>query len=492
MKLMDDVIPAMVMKRRGRPKGSKNKPTMPDYTQQDNKISAEFKEKETFVLSEGTEGLNRYQNIDPPQTAFTDPELDRKYEKEAYFVPRTLLELKKNHAPFGSPSSLYRNEACAGNVAFGKNDPEPASSEAAEEGRCFHSVMEHTCPLYLAKSTDKDLQAAFARLIPAKYVDMEERCVKGLEHLLSIWDSFKDKHWDSSIKYEMKIELSPDCYGTSDIVMTGRHKATGKIDVLVWDWKDGRGLVESEDNLQGAAYLLASIATLGIAPGNLGGTMFIVYRTRYEGKEISRWVVTPEQREEYLKRIHNIVTESKAQYEGETPLTLHAGAHCKFCKMSGKCPEEKQEHYDVALLGIQEQEVDIVTTIRRLTLDQQVQVFLKAKYIENFLDALKINLKQALEDGAIHPAVKLIEKRGRRSWRDDIPEEEIAEALIEKGLTTPWQNKLCGLTYAEKALKGKSYINELVEPGGTRYEVVVGTDPREAVMIEGLKELKSE
>ena len=63
------------------------------------------------------------------------------------------------------------------------------------------------------------------------------------------------------------------------------------------------------------------------------------------------------------------------------------------------------------------QELPVEEIVQRMTLDEQVQVFLKKKNIEDFLDAVAKSIAHNMELGVTHPDLKLIRGRSNRKWK---------------------------------------------------------------------------
>lgn len=82
------------------------------------------------------------------------------------------------------------------------------------------------------------------------------------------------------------------------------------------------------------------------------------------------------------------------------------------------------------------------------------------KAILKFLEEEAVRrLANGLEDA---PAdYKLVRGTSRRRWRTDIPQAELVQALIDKGIE-PWQKKMTTLTEVE-TLHGKGSIDDLLE-----------------------------
>lgn len=384
------------------------------------------------------------------------------------------------HAKFGSPSGLYAIEKCPGKIAFGMDIPEPPSSEHALEGTEFHKHMELYSPLFLEERGDEVVD--YLQSIEFKYEDMEFYLWESLNELDKLWKSFTSKHNKCEKYFELKINFGEDVYGTSDVVFVGVNKKTGKTDCVCIDWKYGKGVrVSAEENLQGIAYGIGAVNTLKLS--NVGVCMVIIAQVRlnnwsrftFEGDEIGMW----------RRRIEEIVQKAKDVYEGKLPLleNMAAGEHCRFCKALSVCPKQKE-----LVMGAVEsklEELPLEELVKKLTLDEQVSIFLKKGLIEDFLEAVAKNLNHALQTGAEHHAVKLVRTNGRRGWKEEVT----AEDLIAAGIKDPYEKKLIGITKAIKQVGENGIKNLLTTPEG-KIELVRADDKRPAIACSRLENLE--
>lgn len=391
--------------------------------------------------------------------------------------------MSKKHATFGSPSSLYRNKHCPGNVTYTKDLPTPPPSEYAAEGTAFHDYMERAFPLYCQgeHSVVEDM------FYDCAYEDMYDVGMETLADLHAKWIKFKTKHTGAVYHLELKVKLTDDIFGTSDVVFVGKNKQTGKTDVVVVDYKYGKGVpVSAENNLQGVAYLLGTIETLEL--DNIGVAMVIIAQVRLDNGW-SQWEVNDLQA--WKQTILSIVDRVKAVYNGEADVhaNLSAGPWCRFCKANGKCEQQKKLMFDSLAITASEMPLDIDNAVRHLTLNEQVNIFLRKSQIEDFLDAVAKNLRAALETGVQHEAVKFVETKGRRKWAEDT--DAVAEQLKVLGVADPYKKSLIGITEVERQI-GKKKIDKLTVMGEGKLELVPASDRREAVTFMSAAELPEE
>lgn len=401
---------------------------------------------------------------------------------------------KPKHAIFGSPSGLYALKECPGKILFGKDIPDPPASEHAVEGTIFHDFMERVLPDYFRfkfASVEDVIKVKPKGLTTEQHKEMIEHIWDTCDNVNKKWEKFCKLHTNCEFHLELKIKLTEDIYGTADVVFVGENLKTKKTDVVVIDYKYGRGVVVvAEENLQAICYLLGAIETLKLE--NIGQCVSIIAQVRLEGGWSDFSIKEKKERRKWIEQIVSIVSKAKAIYNGKLPLELKAGSHCRFCKCLPVCPENKKKHFDEIVESATELELVETTPIEemisKLSLDQRVEIFKKASAIEDFLESIKLNLRSFLETGGEHPDIKLIKTNGRRKWKDDA--ENVADTLISLGIKDPWNKKLIGITEVERKLgKKKELLADLTEKGEGKVEVVLAGDKRQAVQISGMQEL---
>lgn len=378
------------------------------------------------------------------------------------------------HAKYGSPSSLYRSAACPGWVEYTKDLPDGAPSVHAEEGTAFHDVMENVVCIHVHNARPK---TDLIKEIYRKYPDMRRVVEITLSDVIIKWCRFKETHDNPILHTELRVHLTQDIFGTADLIFTGTNKTTGQTDIVVIDYKHGLGVhVQAQNNLQGLAYLLGAIETLQLK--NIGRTIFIIAQVRLE----DGWSLAEYDKEEldnYREKILSIVDKVKAVCNGEIPLenNLHPGSHCRWCKADGLCVAQKRETFD--MVESTAMELPIEARIKHLTLDQQVAIFLRKTQIEDFLNAVAMNVQRTLESGVTHPDVKIVETNGRRGWKDSVTPEDLKQLGVSDPTTV--KISLKGIGEVEKTV-GKGKIDHLVVVGGKKREVVHVSDKRSAVI----------
>jgi hypothetical protein len=387
--------------------------------------------------------------------------------------------MTKKHALIGSPSSLSRLKECPGSAAYTKDMPSPPESEYAKEGTVFHQLMDSALLAYLdGKKTFID------STVP--YEDMDEYVTSTLKQVVRMWEDFKEEHTLCKCHLELPVELTEDIYGTSDVVFVGVHKETKKTDILVLDYKYGQGVkVEAEDNIQCITYLLAAIKTLKINEEDIGIGKVIIAQVRLD----DGWSVMSLNRAamlEWEQFILAVVKVAKDIYDSMNAVesNLRPGSHCRFCKANGICVAQK----DIIQRELQAtmSDLPVEAFVKTLTLDEQVEIFKKKSWIEDFLDAVAKNLTTAFKMGVAHPDLKLVKSNGRRKWISDT--EYVGEELKKLGVPDPYEKSIIGIGKVEEYI-GKKKIDKLTMMSEGEIKLVRKEDKREEIAVSKMQEL---
>jgi len=149
----------------------------------------------------------------------------------------------------------------------------------------------------------------------------------------------------------------------------------------------------------------------------------------------------------------------RALIEVEEAKRFQSGDHCQFCKARGCCPaylayaEATDDEADN--LPILTMDMIPVASIPRIAKILQAETRLKGW----FAKAKEFLLQQAI-NGEEVPGFELAPKRTNRKWIDSMGEEALAEELVKRGLSDPWEKSLMSLTKAEKLVNIKDLFEK--------------------------------
>jgi hypothetical protein len=367
----------------------------------------------------------------------------------------------RSHSQVGG-SSAKRVMACPGSVALCAKYPNTAS-EFAEEGTAMHEAID----MILQGKTEKDTDVI--GLTFNGYVITEEMYNEAIAPALEQFDKL-DKELGGIDFFNEQRVVFPDiegAFGTVDIVGTAKDRT------IVLDWKFGRGVaVEAEDNEQLLYYAYAAAHTKPTDKFFDRGKpieMFIVQPRVKDGEPFTRWMTTYLQLEAFAIDLKHAVQRSE---EPDAPLNL--GPHCKFCAAKIGCPKYQ----------------NIATDLLAMPRDELVAEIEKNLPYADLLIELGTSIKNAahelLEQGAVIPGWKLVNKRPTRSWAND---DKALRYLAKAGLPAAERHvkKLISPKQAEDALKRNSLPSQL--PPGLVESISSGTtlapesDKRQAVAM---------
>lgn len=149
-----------------------------------------------------------------------------------------------------------------------------------------------------------------------------------------VWAERDRMHKQTGVKptlmVEQKLELEGVGFGTADIVLYQ------PFDVLhVIDYKNGRGVVEAEENTQGLYYAYAAADKFGWDFSDVWITI-IQPNANHKRGPIRTWKTTPKRLEEAGHRFRHGAARTRLP---NAPLVVDS-KHCWFCPARQKCPAQ--------------------------------------------------------------------------------------------------------------------------------------------------------
>ena len=226
---------------------------------------------------------------------------------------------------------MYRWAECPGSIRLCKDMPNVESAAAAEGTRVHELVARFAggaMPAQEFSELTPDDQAAcklwmdtiFDDMYRHGYPDPENKC-----------EFFVERPFDLSAVY-------PGCFGTSDAVLWDPRS---KI-LYVYDYKNGRSVVEVEGNLQLQYYALGALVTLGF-PARFVEIVVVQPNARHKKGAVRRWRVDAI---ELLEFEDFLVERALATESPDAPLV--PGRHCYFCSAKNSCPARHDQRLEDA------------------------------------------------------------------------------------------------------------------------------------------------
>lgn len=232
------------------------------------------------------------------------------------------------HAILGA-SSYYRWKACPGSVRLSRDLPPAPPSEAADEGTRVHDLCakfvtgDLSAEEFWAQSDEvRESLLLYSGVIQEDYLGrkfpVHREVKKGL------------------ILVEQKLDLSsiwPGCFGTADCVAWKPDEALLRI----YDYKNGKSVVEAERNLQMMYYALAAIVDLKY-PAKVVEVVIVQPRAAHKNGQVRRFKF---QAYELIDFQEEFVADCRRTEDPNAPLV--EGRHCFFCPAKQICPVRHEQ-----------------------------------------------------------------------------------------------------------------------------------------------------
>lgn len=362
----------------------------------------------------------------------------------------------RKHARLGM-SSAARWRKCPASVALIDTLPPRKPTPAMLEGTYAHEWCEH---ILQEHAYDSVTATDFIGKTLSGRVGEPELTKETADAINVYLGAVRDVLTDAAeLLVEHTFDLSEvdrDCGGTNDAIVYDPVFET----LHVFDYKHGAGSfveVEGNDQVLGYAY---------------GG--WIKYRDRGVS-DIVVTIVQPRAGGESVRSVNISVTDlvdwgldagADAARTRDPKAACVVGPHCgkTFCPARATaCKAFRAEAEAAATDGFGDViEPAAVTRMDAKTLGDQLR---KAVALRSYLAALDEFAKQECDAGRVPSGFKMVEGRGRREWREDLPSGEIAGYILKvSNEVDPYERKLISPAQAEKALGKRTFagLSELV------------------------------
>jgi len=382
-----------------------------------------------------------------------------------------------------SPSSAGRWLTCTSSVYLEQEMPPEKESPFAAEGTEAHALLERAVKSQSKPSTLEPDHPA------AKDVDV---CYEFVEPFLL--------SEDFEVLSEVKVTLTPDVWGTADVVIFGNKE------LWIVDYKHGKGVAVDLPSKQLEIYAAAAVKTLSpLLPGPVEKVYTVIVQPRKDhpdGPLRSRSYVVEHLAEIVDKVILPIVSRIA---RGEVAFCPSEDA-CRWCRCKGSCKAQADMAFEIAKSNFNTAEGETRVEVPPkgfedvLKPEELAAIVLGAPFVESFLDAVGDRVRDGLLAGEGIPGLKLVEGRSVRKWGrlDDegnpttLTDEEVIEKLTKECKLKMAQiapPKLLGPAPIEKLIdpkarngkkKAELLSSMIVKPSG-KPTVVAETDPRKSI-----------
>lgn len=366
---------------------------------------------------------------------------------------------EKAHATW-SASSTARNWACAGALALTAKVPDAPESEAAAWGTACHAVSEDCL------RNGRDAVEWIGRTIKSKEheIEVDEEMADTAQTYI---DYVKQQTGETFIETRFSLaSLNPpfDAGGTADAVV---YKPKEKL-LEVIDLKGGRGVVvEVENNKQLRTYGLGAMLAfpkldidrirVTIVQPRAGHKDGIIRSEEFSPVDLMEWttdlLAAMDRAKTAGDELANITGALSREAWGKNH--LRTGEHCKFCPASAVCPAKEQAALDAAGVWFDDlDEPKLRNTPDELDPERLAKVLDMADMIDSWLNAVRALAHRLAETGTDIPNYQLVEKIGRRKWRD---EDDVVVGLSAAGVEVEdlYDRKLKSPAQVEKTLGAK-------------------------------------
>lgn len=385
-----------------------------------------------------------------------------------------------------SPSSFARRRVCTGSAMMESVLPDTENIYAAE-GSAAHALGEK-CLLEGKNPADYKGQ----KMGEFKNADgtVTEFFVDGdMIEAVQVYVDHCRPLMGENTKIEEKLNLP--FLGPDEESSTGHTRGTADfvslVDNVLYvnDYKHGAGVpVKADNNIQGLCYGLGAAFEFEHLEWDTLRVGIIQPRT-FIGDGISEWDVS---RDELLDWKMDF-SETALATRDPSKFKLVPSEYCRFCKALFHCKGFIGLIKEVTGMDVLDKDSQLVE-INQLSEDQISDIiFNKMPLIQSWFARLKDYAYQRAEERNPLPNTKMVEKRGRRVWKDPKAAEEFFSqfdgAYKQTFRTAPEMEKLFG----KKMFK--NYEDKFVEKKSTGVELVPLDDPRENVRPSGESEFGS-
>lgn len=318
-----------------------------------------------------------------------------------------------DHDPVFAPSSAERRFGCPGSYRVEKDLPEK-KDKYNTEGSTAHKALELIMNGNDAVSlTNTDAQ------VKGRACKINQEMVDHAQYLVElIRFMFPEEDWLLNSEKRVKLHhFDLPIFGTADISGISKdHK-----NLLVLDYKYGAGQwVSAYMNKQMLMYALGVLADYAEYIDEIEDITICIYQPRVNTNELLdqftidkdiliNWL------EEELRPAYAKVLDENAE--------LIPGEHCLFCKgkKRGACP-----HFTaLAKTVIQMTESNLVPQNINDSLLEEITLY--ADQMIEFIKCCKDEAETRIKAGGKFEKIKLVKKRGKRIWSDQVDETKIID-----------------------------------------------------------------
>lgn len=289
-----------------------------------------------------------------------------------------------------------------------------------------------------------------------------------IDYVVSLYRELSSANPDAVVLLvEQKVDFSdyvPGGFGTIDAVII----SNGCLEII--DLKYGKGIaVSAYQNTQMRLYALGALKVFGAFYDNIERIKMTIVQPRLDSISTDEMSVS-----ELIEWAENVVKPTAAlASKGEG--VFIPGAHCRFCKIAGKCRAR--------LLNANAITPFRANTPATLAPTELGEILPKIDELESWAKAIKEHALDLAIGGTEIPGYKLVEGRSLRKYTDTV---KVAAKLTQAGYAEAviYNRELLGISAMEKLLGKKQFtalLGELVEKSAGKPTLAPLTDKRESL-----------
>lgn len=378
------------------------------------------------------------------------------------------------HSSLGA-SGAYRWMPCPASIRLSQGKPDN-ETEAAALGTAVHEIGEKCLRAIVeGKNHGRDAEdymgdeikvGAFTFVVND---DMVHGAQMYVDTVMAEWGGVGQLFIETKFSLE---HVHPGMFGTGDACVY--NPETKKLTVI--DYKNGRHVVEVEDNPQLKYYGIGALQEIGDLPVETIELVVVQPNASHADGPVRRWATDPLTLIDFMADLKDaaIRTEDPAQQ----PV---AGDWCGYCRAAPDCPALQAAAIAAARLEFQEEGV------YEMSSTSIAEILARAGLVEHWIKAVKQEaFRRADALGEEIPGHKLVAKRATRKWLEHLMPEDIAlEMAMRFGIDdadTVYNRKIKSPAQMEKGLTRdqKAELKELYESRSSGNKLVPIADPAPA------------
>lgn len=366
------------------------------------------------------------------------------------------------------PSGAPRWVPCPGSIQA-ESGYKNEETESARVGTAAHWVASEVLTSHLPASESVVVAEQFSgKTAPNGVFITQEMIDSAYEYIIDVLTICGEYEGLALLKIEQKVQIERVHHlneGTPDAHLF----SPDRMRLIVWDFKNGRAIVEPYRNWQlidytaGVLYNIAS--EFGYKMSDIKVELRIVQPMAYHPDGNARsWVVNGEELVPYIERLKKSAVASQQEF----PPTK-AGKHCKYCLARGDCQTLKNHLYE----SFEHLETLRLKTIANEHLSTEINFLGSLVMLATARkESLESQAMVLIESGNVIPGKELGYGRGSTIWTKTLDEVSILGAMLNKKFTkepvliTPKQAIKLGVDEAvinqySKYVRGKIKLNDV-------------------------------